>query len=137
MNAFSIGFIFWPIVHYSGGRNLTKIIFSYILSHCGSKDCIKSVKKFAENGGNFVEICQKSGTMGLTTGTDQSFPLGSISSLRRQRASFQAKCYNRAKCGFVDFYFCVGCDISRSKDVVQPVKTSVSFQDSLPNCWCR
>ncbi len=38
---------------------------------------------------------------------------------------------------FVDFNFCVCCDVSRSKDVVQPVETSVPFQDSLPNCWCR
>jgi hypothetical protein len=38
---------------------------------------------------------------------------------------------------FVEFDFCVCCDVARSKDVVQPVKTSVPFQDSLPNCWCR
>jgi hypothetical protein len=42
-----------------------------------------------------------------------------------------SECYNWAKCGFVNFNFCVRCDVLRPEDVVQPVETTVPFQDSL------
>jgi hypothetical protein len=51
------------ILAHSGGRNITEIIFWHILSHCGTKRCIKCVKSLLKMV-NFFRKSWKICTMG-------------------------------------------------------------------------